>query len=301
MHAQDFASEWGALTRRIDGYLDILKLYVQARNPQGVDGASGGRALAFVLKEILLDVETFQQKYRTFHSSQTATRLRWPRSRHGMKLSNIIDGKDGKINWQPDQLIQISVELASFRHEFEYYFRDAEVALRSLTERGFQHLQRLIVADPREQHAWQQAFSAGETSCEKLGAAHLLWHGIFAFKAHAAGARTDLVFSEDVKDDDTSGSVGMVLTEWKVARGSAEVSAKCAEARVQSQDYSSGVLGGVELKSMRYIVVVSECQLEMPQDVQDEEVTYRHVNIAVTPHTPSKHAVGVTRANQKLR
>src|ERR1700722_9028346 len=41
-----------------------------------------------------------------------------------------------------------------------------------------------------------QTTGAGSVACERLGAVHLLWHGIFAFKVDGSGARTDLIAPE---------------------------------------------------------------------------------------------------------
>jgi hypothetical protein len=47
------------------------------------------------------------------------------------------------------------------------------------------------------------------------------------------------------------------------------------------------VLAGVELTTVRYVVVVSSQHVEEPADMQDGTVIYRHINIAVDPETPS--------------
>jgi hypothetical protein len=86
-----------------------------------------------------------------------------------------------------------------------------------LSERAFVHLNRSIVVYAAVQRNWKEAYSAGETECEKFGAVHLLAHGIWAFKVDGASGRTDLVYQEpllDLLNVRRSGD-GLVMTEWK--------------------------------------------------------------------------------------
>jgi hypothetical protein len=139
--------------------------------------------------------------------------------------------------------------LSRFRAELRFQLTDRSASMLRLTERALQHLQRSIVADADVRRKWQEAFAAGETSCEQLGAAHLLLHGIWAFKTSAAGERTDLVYGEPVSEADISVAAAdaLVLTEWKLVRTSSELAAKLGLAEAQARLYSRGVLGGVEL------------------------------------------------------
>jgi hypothetical protein len=80
----------------------------------------------------------------------------------------------------------------------------------------------------------------------------------------------------------------LVLTEWKV-QGAGQAAATCFEkARTQSKAYASGVLAGTELTRVRYAIVVSDEDLEIPDDVSDGNITYRNINVAVNPRVPSK-------------
>ena len=76
-----------------------------------------------------------------------------------------------------------------------------------------------------------------------------------------------------------------MLTEWKKEKGKPETS--YATAKQQAAAYSSGVLAGVELASHRYLVLVTVKQISTPEDVIDDSITYRHINIAVDPEKPS--------------
>ena len=133
----------------------------------------------------------------------------------------------------------------------------------------------------------------GETACEKLGAVHLLWHGIFAFKINALGAQTDLVYSEPIDASITQrGIEGLVLTEWKVADAK-NATDRFAQARQQAERYRKGPLIGTELTGYRYAIAVSLTDLPkvlVPDDMVIEGRVYRHINFAIEPRTPSVQA-----------
>ena len=182
------------------------------------------------------------------------------------------------------------VALAALEAEVSYLLSDRQSGIRLRAERAFAHLQRSIVVDEAIKQKWAHAFDSGEPECEKLGAVHLLGHGIWAFKANATGGRTDLVFQEPLADlaNAVRSSDGLVLTEWKRQR-SGQSAARCFEqARSQSKSYASGVLAGTELAHVRYAIVVSEEDVELPADLLDGGVTYRHINVAVSPRVPSR-------------
>jgi hypothetical protein len=180
--------------------------------------------------------------------------------------------------------------IGAVESEVNYHLLDHQELLRVRSERAFEHLQRSIVADPDLRTRWAKAFDSKEPDCERLGAVHLLWHGIWAFKVDAVGGRTDLVFQEPI--DDLSrvdrAADGLVLTEWKLARGAPEASQGFEEARKKAQRYASGALAGIELRSHRCAVVVTESRVNEPDDVRAGGIVYRHVNIAVAPKPPSR-------------
>ena len=157
--------------------------------------------------------------------------------------------------------------LAAFRSEFEYLIRDAEIEGRSLTELAFEHLRRQIVVDKDVRKKWNAAFNRRETACERLGAVHLLSHGIWAFKITAPGAATDLVYGDPLSG---RGIVmnriarALVLTEWKLVKQADDIDGKAQEGRKQTALYAAGVLGDLELKRTRYVVLVCEGELQPP-------------------------------------
>ncbi|RJX20405.1 MAG: hypothetical protein C4575_06610 [Desulforudis sp.] len=182
--------------------------------------------------------------------------------------------------------------LAAFRSEFNYIIADTQFVAKRITERAFIHLQRLIIVDEEIKKKWVDAFNTHETLCEKLGALHLLGHGVWAFKADATGGKTDLLLSEPLPATSLveSAAETLVLTEWKLVKSPDELQTRIQEAKKQAEIYGSDVLGGIELRNYRYLVMVSENRLEMPDDTLINETTYRHINIAVKPGYPSRES-----------
>jgi len=82
--------------------------------------------------------------------------------------------------------------LAALRAEVEYHLSDFEAIASKRAERAFLLLQQSIVVDDAMRSKWQHAFERGEVECEKLGAAHLMLHGIWAFGVNTQGAREQI-------------------------------------------------------------------------------------------------------------
>lgn len=183
--------------------------------------------------------------------------------------------------------------LASIKGNIDWLLADSEAAWRSTTERAFEHLQRTIVVDPDAMQRWKDAFDDNEPACERLGAIHLLWHGIWGFKVHAEGERTDLVLGEliDAATIERAARAGtaLVLTEWKRVTGQLSVDAAKNDIERQVRRYRRGSLSGVELKRTCYGVLVSQKYLSLSalSERALPDFTLRFVNVVVDPDTPS--------------
>lgn len=176
------------------------------------------------------------------------------------------------------------------------------VRVHGLVERAFAHLQRLIVVDDEIGDKWRAAFDRrrGEEKCEQMGATHLLLHGIWAFKVDAKGEKTDLVLKEplEVNDGLRRAATSLVLTEWKKVRSPKELNKKIKEAKEQAGLYAGGCLAGFELESTRFLVMVSNERIAMPEDIQEGNITYRCINLAVRPNDPSVEARKASRSDR---
>jgi hypothetical protein len=170
-----------------------------------------------------------------------------------------------------------------------YVSSDAEQ--RSLVERAFLHLRRTLTVDEREREKWRNAFGLGEIRCEQLGALHLLLHGIYSFKADAGGGRTDLMLGDRLTiDAELRASAILALTEWKLVREASDARLLAIEGIRQAERYGSNEVAGFELRSARYVVLVSMSPLEAIPDESRGGVTYRVVNVAIEPGLPSVQA-----------
>lgn len=275
-------TEWSSISGRIRGLLDAGSFFLQIGHddPHGVISRELRPAAVVVFESIV----KFRETYRGNLSPSA--------------LSCLDDFINRSLEFFSSQFNPMLVcrflqvlltSLTLFQSEFSFYLSDTQTIARRLSERAFIHLKRLIVADSFTRDRWIEAFRAGETDCEKLGAIHLLFHGIWAFKVNAEGGRTDLVLGDRPLDlsDVESTAEALVLTEWKKVSHENELKPKIEEAHAQAKLYTEGILAGIELAGYRYLVLVSDHDLVMPPEVQDGDAVYRHINIAVNPERPS--------------
>lgn len=282
-----FAEEWNALATRIRSLVEVARLYAQFAASNASDSFGIAKDLGKQCEAILQEITTFEATHRSTLPKEALD-----------SLTRFLRGHPAKVISAQESSREVKASISfllSFESELTYALSGKQELLRSKTERAFLHLQRTLAVDKQYQDKWKEAFakSRGEEACEKIGAIHLLWHGIYPFKADAAGATTDLIYQEPI---DTSigrrGIDGLVLTEWKVADEKIAAS-RFEEARAQAQLYKGGLLAGLELAQYRYVVVVSILDLPkalVPDDAQIGEVIYRHINIAIEPRYPSQQA-----------
>lgn len=274
------SERWRALAARISGLTEsgmLLAQFLQVNSgePYGVH-----KALGTDCQVALSDICAFSNEFAAALPSTVTNRI------------EVFVATRGDLFKAANEDVQVAraalVLLSSLGTEITYLLDDQQELIRSRVERAFLHLQRLIVANEIERSTWLRARANNEVACERLGAAHLLLHGIFAFKVDATGGRTDLVMPEPIDIGRiTRAADGLVLTEWKLIDDNNAI-AKFGEGRNQAEAYASGVLGGFELATHRYIVGVSEKNLRTAQsDVERDGVVYRHINLVVDPDVPS--------------
>jgi len=280
-----WTTEWKALNARILALIEAGTFFLRTRDN---DQHGGSSLLIENAHETARRVHAFMEQYeRQLEPEQLeCLGLFW------QKFKNDLIPPYGDPSGFSG-VTSVLTYLASFRAEFEYLSRDNVAIVRSLVVRAFVHLQRKIVTDRFARVLWEEAFHAGEPTCEGLGSCHLLSHGIWAFKTSAQGERTDLVLGGALDFESREvqrSSVGLILTEWKVVRKEAELQEKIEQACEQAKRYRSGILAGFEVASPRYLVIVSQDHLDMPPPLEDNGVLYEHLNIAVSPSSPSKIA-----------
>jgi hypothetical protein len=283
--------EWQSIESRISGLQSTASLVLTASgiHTNGLSyEALSNFALRPTLMEVLSALEAFNEAYIAVLPAQASEHLK-----RGLERVFEVIGRE-RSRWQQatwQAAFNATAVLVGLCTEVTSSLADRDALGRRNTERAFEHLQRSIVADESYRNRWQAAYKAGETACERLGAVHLLLHGIWAFKAHSEGERTDLVLQERLaigKAEQIADTI--VLTEWKLAKKRTDVMAKAEDGMRQAQLYSGSSLAAVELASVRYIVVVTEEREEMRGDERIGLVTYRFINVAVSPLKPSVEA-----------
>ncbi len=277
-------TDWLLLAAEISGMERMGELYFGSIGQCPDAGAMSGVLVPHSM-ELYSRIETFVSTHQRTLPPLATERLhkwcqeyRWHFSDEGLSA-----GTSGKVQHRV-------LSLASLRVAMGHLLSDFDAQAKSLTERAFLHLQRSLVVDESLRGRWGAAFRRGEIECEKLGAVHLLQHGIWAFKVSGEGERTDLVLQQPLSDLGTVETIAeaLVLTEWKLVRNDSAKEAVALDARKQASRYGRGILASAELASHRYVVLVSDDLVEPPADRLEAGVTYRHVNIAVAPSVPSR-------------
>lgn len=284
----NYSDQWRVLSSRIRGLMEGGKLYAQYLAVRPSDSYRSGMRLGEEAKDILEALRAFGEQFDPMLPPSAKSALDdFLRSNSATLIAHITPEPPNALQ---EGVLAALVAFAAFETKLSFLLSDVQESLRSRAERAFSHLQRSIVVDEDFRAKWSMAFEKGEVACEKLGAVHLLLHGIWAFKVDALGARTDLVFEEPLSDlvAPARAADGLVLTEWKKAAEDNEAAQRFEEARRQAERYAQGPLAATELTTYRYAIVVSRQQVKRPEDVHKGEIVYRHVNIAVAPGSPSR-------------
>lgn len=280
MSSITYRTAWRAISARVRGLEKAAALHASflGVNSQSAYGAE--KDLSRHCGAVWADMKAYSAAYaHTLPPTAVAALNRFGAQGEGGQQIEANTNGDARM------LRNVIVKLIAFESEIAAYLDDPLERVRSASELAFMHLQRQIAADKDYRAKWLDAFAKNEPQCEKLGGVHLLWHGIWAFKVDAAGGKTDLVYQEPLAFDGEQVALGVVLTEWKKADDDGQDA--FVEAKMQADQYSSGVLAGVELTSHRYLVVVTKKQIRVPADIIGNGTIYRHINIAVDPDTPS--------------
>jgi len=282
-----YADQWRALASRIRGLAQAGHLHAQFLAVRSSDAYRRGQWLHEQGESILVAIQAFRAAFAKSLPPAALSAIDRFVAQSGSVLTVKRDGTRDEMQERESAAV---VLLAALETEMSFLLSDVQESIRARSERAFVHLQRSLIVDMTLRDRWLTAFEAGEVACEKLGAVHLLLHGIWAFKVDAAGARTDLVFQEPL--DPGAGversADGLVLTEWKKADNGNDAAQKFKQARFQASRYTQGALAGIELTGSRYLVVVSRVSVSVPADINEGGVVYRHINVPVEADVPSR-------------
>jgi hypothetical protein len=282
-----YLDEWRALSARIHALVKASEIHSRHMAVNSGDTYARARRLIEHGQSTLEAVRIFGDRHKRLLSAPALTAI----NQLLEQATPLV--KDPASSTRQEQASAALLLLGLFESEISLLLTDGRATIRTHCERAFEHLRRLIVVDSTQRKLWQAAYADKELACERLGATHLLLHGIWTFKTDAAGARTDLVYSEPVDLDQAARAAdGLVLTEWKKTPKeqvtSQEVNRLFADARAQARRYAEGPLAGFELTDYRYMVLVSWEDVEVPPDIPELGVLYRHISIPVAPLAPSK-------------
>jgi hypothetical protein len=286
-----YYDSWRAISARIKG---LSAIWQTGLVPSG-DTFNIWKTVSEQCIHILRSLEEFSSTFGASLPAGIAERI----AEEKMLILSFVSSAEREARDFRQQKIQHALLLLSILEtEVSFVLSDTQTMIRARSELAFEHLQRMIVVDAEVRAKWENAFNVGEVGCEKLGAVHLLPHGIWAFKVTAEGERTDLVFQEPVRDLRRAEmfAEGLVLTEWKKLSGRTDATTTFAQARQQARDYAHGALAGSELRDYRFAVVVSRTTITPPPDIKEDGVVWKHINIAVSPQAPSKRH----RSRQKV-
>ena len=280
-----YVDEWRRLSARIVGIAKAAELHAGTRAIVPTDSLGVAKDLGSHCRNIGISLVSYHEAFGASLPVDAAN-----------CLSNFLEDHRGQLTKKASdarEALAAVAFLAAFEFEMAFHLSAQQEELRARSERAFLHLQWLLAVDQTLREKWLTAFEhKGETKCEQLGAVHLLWHGICAFKVYTDQARTDLVFFEPLERIDKRSVEGLVLTEWKVTDLKSALK-NYEAARSQARLYTQRPLSGSELAAYRYVIAVSVNELPLsciPQDVLEAGITYRHINVAIEPRGPSAAA-----------
>ncbi len=282
-------TDWKSITDRMAGLFSAARFYIDSRPINNMDyGGIGNKILLPGIAYLMGRLIDFDTNHRHSIPKEARSELEiYIENNRGkfMEIPGKVDDPIGDLQFR-------FVSLKAFCTEMDALLSDTKTYVLRLTERAFRHLQRLIVVDADTRMKWGEAFKAGETKCEKLGAVHLLWHGIWAFKADAEGERTDLIMGEPIDSSNLeeigNSAEALVFTEWKVAVEKRDNMKQIEQGIRQAKRYSSGALGGFELRDYRYIVLLTRETFTPPLIPAEDGIEYKVINLAVEPAVPSR-------------
>jgi hypothetical protein len=281
--------QWSGLAARIRGLASAGTLHAAFLSGNSNDSFARSKRLLFHANCIVSDcLQFFGDHKENFMPKMQDAFLRHASAGGIFESFRLMEGSTQDII--REQAAAAIVLLSAFEAEVTHLIGDSDSKICRITERAFAHLQRQITVDDNVRDAWSRAYENSEEACEKLGAVHLLSHGIWAYKVVGAGERTDLVYQERSQDLSRIAefSDGLVLTEWKKVSKNKDINNLFSRAVEQAHRYSVGVLYGSDLFSVRYIVLVSRSHLDVRFAERREAILYKCLNIAIDPRPPSK-------------
>jgi len=182
----NFVDEWRMIASRIHGLVRAGELHARFLAIRGSDSYGRSKRLRDQSAEVLASIEGLRARFDSTLPKRAALAIDGFMS----GTAALIREAGGSPDSNEERVWAGLVMLSAFETEISYLLSSPQERIRARSELAFSHLQRMITVDDDIRTKWGKAFDEGEVACEQLGAVHLLWHGIWAFKVDAAGART---------------------------------------------------------------------------------------------------------------
>ena len=266
-------SRWKNISTQITQIQEVSRSYFDSINSFGVDHYGiGGSSLIPAARDIFAEVVDMKRSFPMIPSEVNTIIAKLEKNFSSHHKFTGIPGVGGAM-----------VHLGIFNSEMNYYLKNNEIIVKDKVKLAFLHLQRTLIVDADVRKKWMMAFKEGEASLEKLGANHLLSHGLWAFNSCEATLKKDLILGTAIRADEVQ-AVGacLVLTEWKKINAE-NVSEKSKQALSDARRHSEEPIAGSELKYEKYLIMVSENLLGAPASIIEDGIRYVFVNLAINP------------------
>ncbi|MBC7372281.1 MAG: hypothetical protein H7326_11985 [Bdellovibrionaceae bacterium] len=266
-------SRWKIISTQITQIQEVSRSYFDSINSFGVDHYGiGGSSLIPAARDIFAEVVDMKKSFPMIPRDVIMIIAKLEKNFSSHHKFTGIPGVGGAM-----------VHLGIFNSEMNFYLKNNETLIKDKVKLAFLHLQRTLIVDADARKKWTTAFNEGEESIEKLGANHLLAHGLWAFKSCDETLKKDLVLGTAIRAEEVQ-AVGacLVLTEWKKTTPETileQSKAAFADARKHSEE----PVAGSELKFEKYLILVSENLLSVPASVVEDDVRYVYMNLAINP------------------
>jgi hypothetical protein len=264
-------SRWKNISTKILQLQEVSRAYFDSINSFGVDHYGiGGSSIIPAARDLFAEVVEMKRAFPTMPGEVMTMIAKLEKNFSSHHKFTGIPGVGGAM-----------VHLGLFNSEVNFYLKDNETLIKDRVKLALLHLQRTLIVDPEIRKKWLNAYNEGDEAIEKLGATHLLSHGVWAFKPAADHEKRDLVLNTAIKADEVQ-AVGacLVLTEWKKVT-SESLAEKSKQALTEARKYGDAYLAGSELKKEKYLILVSENHLQVPHNVQDDDIRYVYVNLSI--------------------
>jgi hypothetical protein len=266
-------SRWKNISTKILQLQEVSRSYFDSINSFGVDHYGiGGSSIIPAARDLFNEVVEMKKTFPMMPAETLMVIAKLEKNFSSHHKFTGIPGVGGAM-----------VHLGIFNSEMNFYLKDNETVSKDKVRLAFLHLQRTLIVDPVARNKWLDAFNEGEQALEKLGATHLLSHGLWAFKSCEDNQKKDLVLGSSIRADEVQ-AVGacLVLTEWKKIQPE-NIVEKSKQALSSAKKYSEPPVAGSELKNEKYLIMVSENHINMPASVKEDDIRYVFMNLSINP------------------